>query len=500
MKLNQIYGISNSRKKIEDYVFAMKNKINTNSYKNVIIRSATSEQDNIDYLLEYLFQNLKKNKIIKGIKQSFDIDNDESLKDANKESDFLIIFSDKRHRNIDAAREEIIDYLNNNTNKVLILVDNSDEKRMCTIRNHFGAYFTYYFEVQESTNKEKEKYICDFLKKCQITVSNYDIVKNLSAKPFYDIKSTLCHLQIRCEQKKIKEVNSSFLHKELCDIIDETNEEQEDNEEVSFESIIGMNSIKEQIQDIINYAKICKQKGQKRPTINMAFLGPPGVGKTSVARALTASLKHEGLLQTGSFMELNARDIIGQYVGTTATKTKEIINKARGGILFLDESYSLNSRWENGYEDEALSVLVQSMENYREDLIVIFAGYEKEMEAFINRNPGLKSRIPYIIHFDNYSSEELFMIFENMISSMGYILDEKTKPVLLDYFEIARQKDDFANGRECRNLVEKIIIAQSKRVTMENIISNFINESDVKNVLNKQPQLQIKKEIGFKFT
>ena len=498
--MSHLYGISKSQSKIDDYIYHLSHK-NTklNTKNNIIIHNCTQEQDNIDNLLEFLLKNLKKNKMIKGKKQTIMLDTPKELKEWDGKSDFLVLYPDEDFRYIDRTRENILAFVKENPHIVVVIVDNGKDEDIKELRGILGRYFPYFFKVEDSSELEKKQKIKNILQRNHIKIASEELMLALSRKPLYEVDSALSHIIIRCQKKHTNLIDEHFIKKELQDVLLVDDSVYLNNPiEDELESIIGMEKVKEQIEDIINYIKTCKERNQKRPSMHMAFIGPPGVGKTSMARIVAKMLKREGILSKGEYIELNARDVIGQYVGSTAIKTKKIIDQAKGGVLFLDESYSLDSRWDKGFEDEALAVIVQAMENYRDDLIIIFAGYEKQMQSFINRNPGLKSRIPFIIHFENYTSVELYKIFEKMAKEEGYYLSPSAKPLLMNFFDLRRKNGDFANGRECRNLIEKARIIQAKRVSLaSNAKKNVITKSDVEKAIQSQPLSIMKKRIGF---
>ncbi len=197
----------------------------------------------------------------------------------------------------------------------------------------------------------------------------------------------------------------------------------------------------------------------------MIFTGNPGSAKTSVARLIAKILKCEGILETGNFVECGRDDLIGKYVGWTAKIVASKFREARGGILFIDEAYSLVS--EDSYGDEAINTIVQQMENHRDDVIVIFAGYPDKMKTFLDRNEGLRSRIAFHLNFPDYNPEELLDILKLMAKDRGFKLDKKVDEKCLGIFENACSQEEFGNGRFARNLLEQAIMKQGKRILKE---------------------------------
>lgn len=231
--------------------------------------------------------------------------------------------------------------------------------------------------------------------------------------------------------------------------------------EKMFERLVGIDSIRKRIYDIVEQIEyIKKHETGKYPCIHMQFVGNPGTGKTTVARIVGRLFRERGILQNGYFFEYTGRDLVGQYIGSTAPKTASICRDAYGSVLFIDEAYALYTKEgsEKDYGKEALATLISEMENHRSDFVVIFAGYRKEMEELMEGNPGLRSRIPYVVEFNNYSRDELFEIFKKMKGA-----DTEFADGLLDavkqYFDTLPEEfitsTDFSNARYVRNLYER---------------------------------------------
>lgn len=235
-----------------------------------------------------------------------------------------------------------------------------------------------------------------------------------------------------------------------------------------LQNMIGLTGIKEEIDKIINYFKAQKLFGDRnitlnRPTMHMVFTGNPGTAKTTVARLFAQILKENEILPVGKLYEVGRADIVGKYVGQTAPLVKEAFKRAKGSVLFIDEAYSLVER-DGLYGDEAINTIVQEMENNRDDTIVIFAGYPNEMNNFLDKNPGLRSRISRQIHFDDYSTDELCQITKNIASQKGLSFTDEAINKLEYIFGLARQNTDFGNGRFARNIVETAQMTQINRI------------------------------------
>ena len=233
--------------------------------------------------------------------------------------------------------------------------------------------------------------------------------------------------------------------------------------------MIGLSAAKKVIMQAINYHKAQKMfadKGMKidRPAMHMIFTGNPGTAKTTVARLFARIMKDNGLLSKGTMVEVGRGDLVGKYVGWTAPTIKKKFKEAAGGVLFIDEAYSLVDDRDGSFGDEAINTIVQEMENHREDVAVIFAGYPDKMEGFLQKNPGLRSRIAFHVHFDDYDMNELCDIAELIARKKGLNIDEKAREKLLSIFAEVQGEKDFGNGRYVRNIIEKAMMAQASRL------------------------------------
>ena len=238
-----------------------------------------------------------------------------------------------------------------------------------------------------------------------------------------------------------------------------------------LQSMVGLTEIKSIIDQIISAQKMNKaRRDMGLDTVcsskHMIFTGNPGSAKTTVARLLASILYDEHVLDKNKFIECGRQDLVGRYVGWTAKQVEAQFQKARGGVLFIDEAYSLVEK-EGLYGDEAINTIVQMMENYRNDVIVIFAGYPDKMERFLEKNEGLRSRIAFHVDFPDYNAEELCDILKLMSKEKGYTLDEEAEKKCRGIFESACKNEEFGNGRFVRNVLEQAIIKQSSRIVSE---------------------------------
>ena len=241
-----------------------------------------------------------------------------------------------------------------------------------------------------------------------------------------------------------------------------------------LKSLIGLASVKEEIETLTNFIKIQQERQSKglkisQPSYHCVFTGNPGTGKTTVARILAEIYKSLGILTKGQLVETDRSGLVAEYVGQTAVKTNKIIDTALDGVLFIDEAYSLISKSENDYGKEAIATLIKRMEDNRDRLVVILAGYTNEMKDFINSNPGLQSRFNRYIEFPDYSAEELYQIFESDMKQFDYTLAEDAVIPLKEYLikTVANKDKNFGNARFIRNLFEKTIERQANRLSKE---------------------------------
>lgn len=234
--------------------------------------------------------------------------------------------------------------------------------------------------------------------------------------------------------------------------------------EKKLNELIGLSSIKESVMKIKAYA--LANKDNHRLNIHMCFLGNPGSGKTEVARCISNILYQNGILKTNIFVEVDRSGLVSQYFGSTAEKTANVIESAMGGVLFIDEAYSLFDSSSNNISDygkEAIDTLVKAMEDHRGEFCVIFAGYRNEMQKMLSANPGLKSRIQFMLDFPNYSRDELHDIAMLMLKKQNYVISRDAMNKILDITDIKRKEPNFANAREIRNILDQVIMCQNLR-------------------------------------
>ena len=234
--------------------------------------------------------------------------------------------------------------------------------------------------------------------------------------------------------------------------------------------LVGLAPVKGRIRDIAALLLIDKLRAEQglqsaKPSLHMCFTGNPGTGKTTVAMRMAEVLKQLGYVRKGHLVAVTRDDLVGQFIGHTAPKTKEVVKKAMGGVLFIDEAYYLyKPENERDYGQESIEILLQTMENHRDDLVVILAGYKDRMDTFFSSNPGMASRIAHHIDFPDYSEAELMQIAQLMLTQLNYRFDADAEPAFARYVGLRRQQPHFANARSVRNALDRMRLRQASRL------------------------------------
>lgn len=296
------------------------------------------------------------------------------------------------------------------------------------------------------------------------------------------ISNIVDNSKYRIEIKRIAQlVNSSLIEfygylsiQEIYNITEEVAEDTRTLQNLLNElnALVGLGSVKEKVNDLISFQRIQKLRRENNlhssmNTLHLAFTGNPGTGKTTVARIVGHIYKKIGLLSKGHFIEVSRTDLIAGYQGQTALKVKKVIEQAKGGVLFIDEAYSITENDQSdSYGKECLTELTKALEDYRNDLVVIVAGYTEQMKKFFESNPGLKSRFNTIIEFPDYEADELENILISICKDNDYILDKKTCLIIHDYLkeQVSNKDENFANGRLVRNLYDDLVVNHARRV------------------------------------
>ncbi|MDD6835368.1 MAG: AAA family ATPase [Solobacterium sp.] len=411
-----------------------------------------------------------------------------------------------------ALNKQIVDTLNGN-NKTLIFISEKGTNKLLDI---YGKSFVENIRdivKTVSLNNEEIKEIClkmvnDFELKAErqveidvqidnsyvdYLISSYEPGKGVySIKPIldktYDLLVDAALKEDKLEVIRLKYNGSVFIefnNKSMELKLDDSEIQRKEIEE-ELNDIVGLDEVKTYLNSLEQHLKISKlraKKGLKTAEVSkhMIFTGNPGTGKTTIARIVSKMMKVAGVLENGQLVEVSRSDLVGKYVGHTAPLTMSVVNSALGGVLFIDEAYSLYRGKDDSFGLEAIDTLVKAMEDHRDDLIVILAGYKKEMESFLDANSGLKSRFANIINFPDYTGEQMLQIAQNIARGKDYVIDEEASAKLLEYFTMVQSKEDSTsgNGRLARNVVEAAILKQSRRVLMdENADISLLKQED----------------------
>ncbi|SEQ12736.1 probable Rubsico expression protein CbbX [Solimonas aquatica] len=255
--------------------------------------------------------------------------------------------------------------------------------------------------------------------------------------------------------------------------------------------LVGLVPVKRRIREIAAYLAVTRARkalnlDASPPSLHMCFTGNPGTGKTTVALRMAEILHRLGYVRKGHVVSVTRDDLVGQYIGHTAPKTKEVLKKAMGGVLFIDEAYYLyRPENERDYGQEAIEILLQVMENNRDDLVVILAGYKNRMDTFFQSNPGMSSRIAHHIDFPDYSAEELLLIARKMVEQMHYRFNAGAETAMREYIAARLTQPNFANARSIRNALDRARLRQANRlfespygIDMEALMS--LSEPDIR--------------------
>lgn len=306
--------------------------------------------------------------------------------------------------------------------------------------------------------------------------TNSNTSNNISnnADPLLDAKNALNEFNTKVNEASANGVRPATKDKvsdsEEADTKNEEPKEPEEDPMETLDKLIGLDTIKSDVKELTNFVKIQKTRkdaGLKSVpvSLHLVFTGNPGTGKTTVARIISKLYKNIGVLSKGQLVETDRSGLVAGYVGQTAIKTQELIKKAMGGVLFIDEAYALSQK-DDAFGQEAIDTILKAMEDHRDDLVVIVAGYTEPMEKFINSNPGLKSRFNKYIEFPDYTIDELMEIFDMNCKKYDYVIEDDTKQHVKELISQRKlaSNGNFANAREIRNLFEEIITNQASRI------------------------------------
>lgn len=355
-------------------------------------------------------------------------------------------------------------------NKTVTIICAQKNEELAFYKNHLYDMLFIEAESQKLYNSDAKAFLTDLAKE-NLIENPINLVETIEENKPYDVEE-LRKIYADWYKKYVKTIlfpqYSQFVDKEIKKPVEISEEHGVDD----LNKLIGLDEVKTLVQDYINYEivkKACKTRNNKEYSVcrHMSFVGNPGTAKTTVARIIARIMKEKGLLSYGKLIEVGRADIVSKYVGGTAPKVKELFERAKGNVLFIDEAYSLNDGEKSLYGDEAINAIVQEMENNRDDLVVIFAGYKKEMNQFLDRNSGLRSRIAYEIEFKDYDEDALLKIADYQAQKMDLDISRCTDR-LREIIKQGKQSKNFGNGRFVRNVLERARVKQASRIIKEN--------------------------------
>lgn len=360
----------------------------------------------------------------------------------------------------------------------ITIKETQDEKIISSTKQQNNLAFPTFLKI--SDNPLFDEYATVLYRYATI-ISKADNVVSKTEETLLKEIYQITHNPIPENKNEALHISKGNKNESLDDVLEELN------------SLIGLNEVKTEINTLINFIKVQKareQSGLKSSSLSyhIVFTGNPGTGKTTVARIVAKIYKHLGILTEGQLVETDRSGLVGEYVGQTAVKVNKTVNSALNGILFIDEAYSLVGENKDDFGKEAVATLIKRMEDDRDKLVLILAGYTNEMSDFIDTNPGFKSRFNRYISFPDFSASELFQIFESNCNKLDYHLTEEAKIKLIALFENAYETRDksFGNGRFVRNVFEKSIEQQANRIAKESRLTKeiltTITENDIAGV------------------
>ncbi len=476
-KIDELH-LKNESKELLKKIIEYMRKYNEGVEKRFIAFNMCIYSENkeiIESVLDILNQNINYFSYMKygkaGVVSFYDIDKAEKLDEIYSSNHNVIAF--KKINAIDFKSQEdkekilyrLKERLNENVQKAITILVAPKEEELYSffsasddLKNEFSDFEIVEEkpDIQEIYNEiiDKLKDETDVTEKIQVELLDYiSNTYKTSELVYTDYRDKLLKYIIFNKQVPTYEKDKS-----IDEIFEELNE------------LVGLKKVKEALHDLVNLKELKNRANNelkiKDVNLHMVFLGNPGTGKTTVARMVAEILYNLKYIKKNKLVEVSSKDLVAEYVGQTAPKTMAVVQKALGGVLFIDEAYSLASGngQANGYNEEAIATLIQAMENYRDNLVVIFAGYTKEMQAFLDTNSGIVSRIGYTLEFEDYTTEELIKIFENMTSKAGFIVEKEAINKLESIINEYRQTKNFGNARFIRNVYEKTIIKHASNI------------------------------------
>ncbi len=480
-EINKLYLNEESKgllKKIVNYIY------NYNGDKryipfNITILSKTEKTiDTIINILKNASNNSKYLKTNKSIKLPFYSLSDDLIIKTYKEND-LIILNDLEGLELENITDKqkymhtLEECIKNNKNISVLVCKN--EKELNNIFTYNKDLKDKYFILNLVEEKQEKSVIYAEI------LDNTNIDEELKVKLLDYITESYDKSDLDSETYRDNLINYILLNNDVPLI-----KEEKTTEEIfkDLNDLVGLEKVKKTLYELVDLMKLKEKASDElkigNVNLHMIFLGNPGTGKTTIARLLCGILYNLHYIKENKLIEVTSKDLIAEYVGQTAIKTSEVINKAKGGILFIDEAYMLGDK-NNSYNDDAVGTLIAEMENNRDNLVCIFAGYTKEMQSFLNANSGIASRIGYTLEFDDYTTNELIQIFDGMMKKAGFEVTDDAKKVLEIIINENRNKENFGNARFVRNIYEKTIIkhASNTKDKKQKKVLRTITEADI---------------------
>ena len=462
-RINNLYVSEESKnllKKIIEYMRKYKEKIEPNYVQFRILITSNSDKVSND-VNDILYEASKYfNYIDNNVKKDYSLFKVEKDIDYSKYGFISISNIEGLNLEEDKTKKQFFNYLTEyiKQDKKSIITINSDKDKLTNLflgnEQFRDSYFDFNIEVvspdvQDIYNTILEKLTID--DNMKIELLDYMTKTYSNEKDFITYQNDLIkYISFNKELPKIKE------EKSIEEIFSELNE------------LVGLGKVKKVLYELVDLIKL-KEKAQddlkiKNMNLHMVFLGNPGTGKTTIARLIASILYNLKYIKEDKLIEVSSKDLVAEYVGQTAPKTMSVIEKSLNGVLFIDEAYSLAVKDGNSYNAEAIATLIQAMENYRDNLVVILAGYTREMQDLLNSNSGITSRIGYTLEFDDYTTDELKQIFIGMMNKSGFEVEDEALEYLKQIIDENRNMKNFGNARFVRNIYEKTIIKHASRV------------------------------------
>lgn len=355
----------------------------------------------------------------------------------------------------------------------------------------FGDLCTFYINYNEININKKQVDVKKYIEDNHFHVEDENLLYRLEQVPTKELDRTLTKAFIKALNDNTNVIKGEYIQDTTNDLETYINE---------LNNLVGLKKAKKTLFEIINYLQVAKKRDDI-VCLNMCFLGNPGTGKTTVAKLVGKILSAIHVFNTSApFIATSREQLVGRYIGQTEEKVLDTVNNSLGGILFIDEAYSLISDDSRDYGAKVIDVLVNQMDLHKNDLCVIFAGYKEEMLEFLEMNPGLDSRVPFKINFKDYSNDELFEIFNKMINDSNFYLENGLEEILLNHFEEVKKSKNFGNARYVRNFIERLKIKQANRLINDNNSDLYtITKEDIENTIKSMKKIKSGyRQIGFK--